>query len=86
MNIQRIVHSLAGTAVETAGLLATSSPAAHAADLEVDVYRRPVYVAPAPRVYVAPARVVTVGPGCVTRRARVWVDGHYITRTVRRCW
>ena len=68
MHIQRIVHSLAGTAVAAAGLVATTSPAAHAADLDVDIYRRPAYVAPAPRVYVAPARVVTIGPACVTRR------------------
>jgi hypothetical protein len=87
MQVQRIVHSLAGTAIAAAGLVASSSPAAHAADLDVDVYRgRPVYVAPAPRVYVAPTRVVTVGPACVTRRARVWVGDHYVTRTVRRCW
>jgi hypothetical protein len=86
MHIQRIVHSLAGTAVAAAGLVATTSPAAHAADLDVDIYRRPAYVAPAPRVYVAPARVVTIGPACVTRRARIWVGDHYVYRTVRHCW
>jgi hypothetical protein len=87
MHFQRILHSFAGTAIAAAGLVAASSPAAHAADVDVDIYRaRPVYVAPAPRVYVAPARVVTVGPACVTRRARVWVGDHFVVRTVRRCW
>jgi hypothetical protein len=60
--------------------------AASAADVTVYTYgARPVVVAPAPRVYVAPARIAVVGPRCVTRSARVWVNGRYIYRTVRQC-
>jgi hypothetical protein len=60
--------------------------AASAADVTVYTYgARPVVVAPAPRVYVAPARTAVVGPRCVTRSARVWVNGRYIYRTVRNC-
>ncbi|MFM9846508.1 MAG: hypothetical protein ACKVP3_05030 [Hyphomicrobiaceae bacterium] len=67
---------------------------ANAADVNVHTYgARPVVVAPAPRVYVAPAhrvyvapaRAAVVGPRCVTRSARVWVNGRYIYRTVRQC-
>jgi hypothetical protein len=59
---------------------------ASAADINVYTYGpRPVVVAPAPRVYVAPARTAVVGPRCVTRSARVWVNGRYIYRTVRQC-
>jgi hypothetical protein len=60
--------------------------AASAADVTVYTYgARPVVVAPAPRVYVAPARIAVAGPRCVTRSARVWVNGRYIYRTVRQC-
>ncbi len=60
--------------------------AASAADVTVYTYgARPVVVAPAPRVYVAPARTAVVGPRCVTRSARVWVNGRYIYRTVLNC-
>ena len=59
---------------------------ASAADINVYTYgARPVVVAPAPRVYVAPARSAVVGPRCVTRSARVWINGRYIYRTVRQC-
>jgi hypothetical protein len=59
---------------------------ASAADINVYAYGpRPVVVAPAPRVYVAPASTAVVGPRCVTRSARVWVNGKYIYRTVRHC-
>jgi hypothetical protein len=58
---------------------------ASAADINVYTYGpRPVVVAPAPRAYVAPARTV-VGPRCITRSARVWVNGRYIYRAVRQC-
>jgi|GEM_PF-4488463 len=78
---------LGGAGAAMGAALAVLPSAAGAADLvDVDVYRpRAVYVAPASRVYVAPSRVVTVGPRCVVRRARVWVNGHLVYRTVRRC-
>jgi hypothetical protein len=59
---------------------------AQAADVTVYTYgpRAPL-VAPATRVYVGPAGAVAVAPRCVTRSVRVWVDGRYIYRTVRRC-
>ena len=59
---------------------------ARAADVNVYSYgARPAFVAPAPRVYVAPPRAVVVGPRCVTRSARVWINGRYIYRTARHC-
>jgi hypothetical protein len=72
----RVLHTTLSIAGAAAVMATFAIPSSAIAD--VVVYR------PRP-VYVAPARVMTVAPACVTRTARVWVDGRTVTRTVRSC-
>ncbi len=72
----RVLHSTLSIAA-AAGAMATFAVPSSAVAGVVVIRPRPVFV--------APARVVTVGPACVTRTARVWVDGRTVTRTVRTC-
>ena len=74
----RTILSAAEKSVAVAMLAVPSN--ARAGDVPVDVYQRPIYVAPY-TVVVTPAHV-----HCKWRTVRVWTGYHYIVRRARHCW